>query len=219
LIDIDGTVVVGVGGDPDTLIQSGTTKIDERAALIEEVIFPEIVIPQYLIDAAGTALVVDGNYPLVSGKYTSITLPNNSNTLEITGDVEIYVTGNLDMANHTFIKINAGSSLKIYIDGNISSGPECSFYNETLIPANFKIFGTSTTSQSFDLWPNTDFYGVIYAPNADIWIQPNGDWFGACMCNSFYGSNNSFNFYYDKALSSIEYGDPVYFAVARWWED
>ncbi len=124
------------------------------------------------------------------------------------------------MASSSILQIDAGASLTLYIDGNIDAQPGCIFNTVAQIAGNFRIYGTNNTYQSFNLQPNSNLYCAIYAPNADVTVQPqnNGLFVGGCVANNFAALSN-FNFVFDKALALLNPNDPVFFAVKRWWEE
>ena len=139
------------------------------------------------------------------------------------GDVVLYVTGDVYMANGSEIIIEPGSSLTIYIDGDfitkegttITSGVT----NENAIPSDFKLFGTGEIGQVIDLKAKNEFYGAVYAPNASISIKAKGDIYGSFIGNDFelksYGK-----VHYDKALAEASVDDvAVYFTINSWREE
>ena len=228
--EINADVVVGVGGGDNLVTTHNGTKIyGTQSALLTEFEWPDTrataefqalnaltIVNTTLSDVNGTKVIG----PVDTGKYSSINLIQNGTKLQVSGGaVALYVTGNISMDPATRIEIDNGSSLHIYIDGNFTADPGSEFKNFTNVPALFKIFGTSLGIQTFDLQPNGDLTAAIYAPNADIAFSPqnNGTLLGSCICNSFAASSN-FNFTFDKALSAVNPGDPVFFYVKRWTE-
>ncbi|MHC4618369.1 MAG: DUF7305 domain-containing protein, partial [Planctomycetota bacterium] len=91
------------------------------------------------------------------------------------------------------------SSLTVYLDGNLTAGQSNGINNMTYIPANFMLFGTGPPIQKWVITNSGDFYGVYYAPNADIIIRANADVFGSFSGHS-YEIRNSGNLHYDVSL-------------------
>ncbi len=224
---INANVVVGVGGTNDLINVGSTTINGTQGPLTTEFIFPAIQIPADLAGGSasnslsnikGTTVVLN---TVDSGKYSNVGLKQGSgvSTLQITGVVRLYVTGDFVMDSSSILQIDAGSSLILYIDGNINAKPGC-IINNTNPAGNFRIYGTNNTYQTFNFQPNSNLYCAIYAPNADVTMQPqnNGTFGGACVANNFSALSN-FNFVFDKALAQLSPNDPIFFAVKRWWED
>jgi len=215
---IDGDVVIGVGGDPETVVQSGGTIEGVIYALSEEYELPTITPPTLpdmgTIDVLSTTVL----NPADSGKYTSITSLTGE-ILEISGgDVVLHITGNVDMDNMSEIRINEGSSLTLYVDGNITCINGAGINNPSGNCADFVLYGTGSEPQVFELKNNSDVFGAIYAPNADIILKNNAVLHGSITANSFTMKNNGI-FYYDAALSDVSIVDVyVRFVVKRWYE-
>lgn len=217
---IEGDVVVGIGGDPETVVQSGGTITGVTYALSEEYELPTIKPPTLTdmgtIDVLSTTVLS----PADSGRYTSITSLNGE-ILEISGgDVVLHITGNINMDNFSEIRINDGSSLTLYVDGNISCINGAGINNPSGNCSDFTLYGTGTGTepQVFELKNNSDVFGAIYAPNADIILKNNAVLHGSVTAKNFTIKNNGI-FYYDAALSDVSIIDVgVRFVVKRWYE-
>ncbi len=221
---INGDVFVGVGGDPGTVIGAGGTITGRKYALIVEPEQPVISVPP--LPDTGTELAAKGATvtltPAQSGTYTGITLAQaggSAGILEITGGkVALHITGNIDMGQGCELVIEPGSSLVLYVDGDIYADNSGGLNNQAGNVRDFQIYGTGDGEQVFDLKAKSKIFGTIYAPNADITVYPNGDIAGAIV-----GRNVTFKsgctFYYDEALRDVTIEDEgVRFVVKRWQE-
>ena len=214
---INGDVFVGVGGDVATVIQNQGAINGETYALGEEYVLPTITPPSLpdkgTINVVGTTLLS----PADNGKYTAITSPGG--ILEINGgDVVLHITGNIDMDNGSKIWIKSGSSLTIYMDGNIILRNDAGITNETGVCTNFRVYSTGGGVQQFQLKNNSDAFGLIYAPNTDIVLMNNANLYGSMTARSFTMMNNG-TFYYDVALRNVSINDEgVRFVIKRWSE-
>jgi hypothetical protein len=139
--------------------------------------------------------------------------------LEIAGgDVVLHVTGNIGMGQDCEIIITNGSSLTLYVGGDLSADNNAGFNNLTQIPGNLTIYGTGS-AQDWDIKAKSDVFGAVYAPNADITIMANGDVYGSVVAKSFEMKAGG-NFYYDEALRNVTVDDEgVRFVVTRWHEE
>jgi hypothetical protein len=216
---IEGDVFVGVGGDPGTVIGAGGTITGQKITLQEEIDFPIITPPSLpdtgmALSATGTTITLD---PTGSGIYTEISL--SSGVLEIQGgDVELHITGNIDLGNGCEIVVKPGSSLTLYVDGNVSADNSAGFNNQGGNVKDFQLFATGT-EQVFNLKAMSSIFGTVYAPDVDITLYPKAEMRGAIV-----GKNVTFKsggvFYYDEALRDVSIDDMgARFIVKRWRED
>jgi len=218
---VNGDVVVGVGGDVETVIQDQGATTGDRYPITSDTVFPVVTVPTLpdkgaAISAHGTTITIE---PADSGEYDGIDLKNATNpgVLEVDGgDVVLYITENIDLGQSCEIVINEGSSLVLYLDGNLIGDNDAGI-NNLNSPANFKLYGTGE-EQTIDLKAKSDFYGAVYAPNADITIHSGGDLYGSFIGSSFEMKSDS-NFYYDEALLNSSLDDvAVCFVVSNWRE-
>ena len=221
---IDGDVFVGLGGDTETVIQNeGAVVNGQTYALREELAFPVITAPSLsdmgTMDITGTTVVG----PADSGKYTGITL-QSSGILKIDGgDVVLHVTGDVVMNSGSQIQVEAGSSLTLYVDGDIA-GDELNnveINNYTGVSGGFKLCLMGTSEPNIEFKNNSDLFMAIYAPNTDIIFKNNTTFHGSVVAKSVYMKNNSV-FYYDKALQGETIGSGnvgLSFVTDRWQEE
>jgi len=221
---INGDVFVGVGGDPGTVIGAGGTINGRTYPLIIEPEQPVIIVPPLpdigtALDATGTTINLT---PAASGTYTSISLTKGSETngcLVITGGkVELHITGNIDMGQGCELIIESGSSLVLYVDGNIYTTNSSGLNNQAGNVRDFQIYGTGSPGQIFDIKPKSAIFGTIYAPQADITLYPKTAIAGAIVGRNVTFKSNCI-FHYDEALRNVSIEDEgVRFVVARWRE-
>jgi hypothetical protein len=221
---INGDVFVGIGGDPGTVIDAGGTITGRTYRLIIEPEQPVITVPPLpdmgmALDAKGTTINLT---PAASGTYTSISLEKSSDTdgsLVITGGkVELHITGNVNMKQGCELIIESGSSLVLYVDGDIYTSNLSGLNNQAGNVKDFQIYGTGSAGQIFNIKPKSAIFGTIYASRADITVYPKTEIAGAIV-----GRNVTFKskciFHYDEALRNVSIEEEgVRFVVARWRE-
>jgi hypothetical protein len=215
---LDGDVYVGPGGDPLTVID-----MKDRESISGELF--TMPVPYYLPSIGAPSFVANkgslqGNSVTLqtsdSGKYSSISI-NNNGKLEISGDLVLYVTGGMELKNGAELKVNDGSTLKLYIDGNISAKNSAGINNKGKVPSDVQIYGTGS-NQTFDLKNASDLYGVVYAPEATMSLDNSGNAYGSFITKSF-ELKNSGKVYYDEALRQASLSDEgIRFSVLRWEE-
>ncbi len=224
-VTVKGDITVGVGGNPDTVIKDlGATTGDRVGGIIEEPL--PLITPPALPDmksditAKGETVIIG---PADSGQYGDIVVSKGetAGVLEISdGDVVLYLTGNIDIGESCELIVKDGSSLTIYIDGDIHCRTKSAINAEypPEEPSKFQIYGTAEVQQSFDIKAKNDWSGTIYAPNADVILYANGDFYGSTVSNSFELKTGG-NYYYDEALRKVSMDDlGVRFVVNRWYE-
>jgi len=141
---------------------------------------------------------------LGAGEYytAAIDISNNS-TVNITGDVVIYVEDTTIASNNSTININSGASLTIYAGGDINLSNN-STSNPDQTPADFIIYGFAGCD-SITLSNNSTTYAAIYAPTADITVGNNGIFYGSLVGKTITIGNNAY-VYYDEDLQDIGEG-------------
>ena len=226
-VTIDGDVVVGVGGDPDTIINN-TTEASISGQTYPSLInnkTPNIKVPQALVDMPSSGSILAAGTISTSAKYDSINLaadPNKGAILTIDGNVKLYVTGDIKLGNSDVLEIvdqatNPNASLVIYLGGNLITDNSGAINNLTQDPKKLKIFGLDTCT-IIDFKNSGSFYGAIYAPEADVHFYNSVQVYGAVVAKSFTQDVNA-NFYYDMSLRIV---DPleigVYMVIKRWSE-
>jgi hypothetical protein len=215
----------------DITLQPGAV-VDGEILYGVDVHLPEISAPALAemgtsIYAEGTSLTIK---PSDSGIYTGIELLLESTkvkgttytypaTLEVSGGpVVLHITGDVWLANSCEIVIKEGSSLALYVEGDLITGNSSSITNETKEAKNFRLYGIGE-DQKFELKAKSGWYGAVYAPDADITIKAKGEIYGSFICRNFENMNGEF-VYYDAALRDVKPDDVgASFTVERWQEE
>lgn len=150
-------------------------------------------------------------------RISSISL-NGNKTLTILGDVTLILTATtgsaLDVTGNASIIIPDGSSLTVYVESDLKVAGN-GFANDNTRPSSCRIYGTNTADQDIHLAGNGALKAVVYAPNADVQINGNGDIMGAVVGRVVTFTGNA-AFHYDESLAYE--GDNTPFGVTRWRE-
>jgi Tfp pilus assembly protein PilX len=172
----------------------------------------------------GTPIAVLGDTLGTAGTSTKWRCPalilNGTKTLTILGHVILILTGStgsvLDVTGNAGIIVPEGSSLEVYLEGDAKIAGN-GLANGNTRPASCKFWGinTSTAGQSIQIAGNGALNTVIYAPNADVKINGNGDIMGAVVARSINLTGNA-SFHYDESLARD--GENTPFGIARWRE-
>jgi len=221
-VTINGDIAVGVGGDPDTVIEAKTdaTIAGTAYALPEEQIFPSIDMPPALKTAPSMGNLSTSTTIAASAKYDQVNI-GNSRVITIDGPVVLYIPGDIILDNSAQLQINDANpdaSLTLFLGGNLILKNGGFVNNLTKDPKRLKIFGLDSC-RSIDFRTAGDFYGAIYAPNADVRSHNSVQIYGSIIANSFI-QDVSANLWYDASLRDVSYNDiGVRFVVDRWFEN
>jgi Tfp pilus assembly protein PilX len=227
-VEVNGDVRVGLGGNPDTAIKDLGATIDgaKYGATTKEPL-SSIDAPTDLfymgsaIDAKGSTVTIG---PADSGTYTAITLKSTGipGIIEIDGgDVELHITGDIEVGQSCEIIVKEGSTLTLYADSDIHCRESSGITVES--PAKesetLKLYATGEDTQYFDIKAKSEWVGVVYAPNADVDLYAGGDVYGAIVADNFEFKAGG-NYHYDRALKDVSIEDEgVRFVIKRWNED
>ena len=221
--NINGDVVVGPGGTPNVVISSspGTNITGECYAAAESYDLTPITVPGYLESMVSQGTLTNSITIVGPMKYNAISL-DNGKILTVDGPVVLYVTGDVTLDASAEVRIvdantNPNASLIMYLGGDLEVKNKSAVNNLIKDATKLKRYGLNSC-QSIDLMNNCNFYGAIYAPNADMVMKNSGDTFGAVVTKSFI-QENSADFNYDAALRDVSMNDElVNFVISRWSE-
>jgi hypothetical protein len=195
---INGDVIVGVGGDPGTVIQkNGGDYAGSAYAQSQNPEVPAVTVPADLTAGPDNGQINSTRTISTSGRYTTIDL-GNAEKLTINGAVELYITGNVSLGNSAEIRINPGCSLVLYVAGNIVGNNTSKFNNLTDDASKLKLLGTNTCA-TVTLKNAGDLYGILYAPAAALTLDNGATVRGAITARTCELKNGA-KLYYDASL-------------------
>jgi hypothetical protein len=218
---VDGPIFIGPDGNIDTVIDDHGAITGPRYVLAEIPVFPIIMPPEGLTDYAMDISVNHGTIvfgPGDSGIYTGVDI--GMGNLEIDGgDVILHVTGNINLGQGCEILIRPSSTLEVYFEGDFIAGNSNGINSETQSPKSLMLYAIGLPGQQVILKAKGDFFGAVYAPDADVIIYNGGDVYGSIVCNTF-EMKNSAAFYYDEALKKVSSDDKgVQLIISAWREE
>ena len=153
-------------------------------------------------DNGNIGLTSSGEDPFPNGSYDLEV--NNSDTLTVPGG-EYYFTSFELNSSSTFV---IDGPTVMYVTGPFtlnSSG----ILNPSQKPEDLIIFVSSIEDVTIN--SSTDFYGVIYAPDAHVIINSSSNYFGALMADEV-TFKSSMMFHYDESLDDMDLVNGVEFA-------
>ncbi len=207
---VNGDAFAGPGADPDEAITTDSNAdITGQETALSSPVVPISMVPPVL--PLYSAINLNGNNTLTistSGKYPSITLNSNSELI-INSSVTLHVTGGVELNSNSEFTITNGAKVEIYIDGWLVLNSNTQVNNLSQDPTKLLIYGTDnmTTQPNGDPGveynSNSDFFGLIYAPTADIDIDSNAGVFGAVFGKTVNLDSNA-RVHYDEALADLD---------------
>ena len=222
---LDEPVQIATTSTEPGSIDLGGASVDGEALVGVDGYFPPVTPP--ILPDMGTAINVAGTTltigPADSGMYPGVSVAHGTGgagILEIDGgEVVLYVTGDIGLGQDCELIIRPNSSLVIYLDGDLVAGNSSGINNEAQDTTAFTLYGTGE-DQSFDLKAKSEWYGAIYAPNADITIKAGSTIAGAFVSSSFSSTGGGSLILYDTALRNVSTTDAgVHFVVQQWSEE
>ncbi len=218
-VTVDGNLSTGPGGTVtkgNNVTVTGTTTSNNSVAL------PAVVVPSTLtgLSSGGTLSIANnGSQTLNAGnyKYTNISMANNA-TLNINGNVSIYLTGATDLtaSNNVAINVTNGSTLTIYLDGTLSVNNNAAINNVSRLPSNLQIYSTYTGSNGISIGNNATTYAAVYAPTTDVNMSNNDSLYGAVVGKTVTLNNNA-AIHYDQVLATV--ANPFQNAITSNWQE
>ena len=208
---IYGDAIVGAGGDPDTVIDSGPHGIitGSETVLSEPFPMPSVTDPGH---ETSVGILSSTQTISVDTRVDSINIASKS-TITINGDVVLYVDGDIHISGKAKIDIPVGSSLMIYASGTIHMAGQ-GIVNGNAKPENLIIYGTDDCSD-VHFSGQADFYGAIYAPEADVDFSGQADIFGSIIGDTVDISGQG-NIHYDENLKDLDNETVTDFNIISW---
>ena len=218
---VKGDVAVGPGANPADVISAAQATITGSTyALTERADMPAVTVPKALNDLPlrpppSKAAVISG-----LAKFESINL-GKGDSITINGPAEIYVTGDVALANSAEIKINEelpNSSLTLYLGGNLYMKNGGMLNNTTMDPKRLSVYGLDACT-NISLDTGGIFYGAMYAPKATVNIKSALEIYGSVVAQGLNQASSS-NIHYDASLEDVtpEFY-PTDYRIQRWWEE
>lgn len=172
----------------------------------------------------GTTIASVGATLGTAGQSTKWRCPGialrGNETLTILGDVTLVLTAAtgqaLDITGNASIIIPAGSSLTLYVEGNVLIAGN-GLGNANVRPGTCLIWGTGAadSGQDIKVAGNGALKAVVYAPNAAVTVNGNGDVMGAIVGRTITFTGEA-SFHYDESLANQ--GDNTPFRAVNWQE-
>jgi hypothetical protein len=144
---INGDVVVGIGGNPDIVIDDfGANITGDTRVMTERNTLPATAVPEWLESLPSSGTITNDSTVTSSARYSSINLKNNK-TLLIDGDISLYVTGEIILGNSAEVQIDNDASLILYLGGDFEGKNSSTINNLTQKAKKLQIYCLEITSE------------------------------------------------------------------------
>jgi hypothetical protein len=124
------------------------------------------------------------------------------------------------MRNNTTFEIAEGVTATIYLGGSFDQRSNTSINNLSEDPTKLMIFGTDSFTGEMEWNSNSDFWGAVYVPKADVRFRSNTDFYGSIIGKSFDLDSNA-RIHYDEALAKLNIevdSEEIFYKVKSWQE-
>lgn len=203
--DLAGDALSGYDSDPESVIitDPGANIDGEKRALDYEIELPQISHSSNLMSMGDYYSMSGTDSIFLSGQYGSFTIEANS-VVTIKDDVILYITGDFYMDQNSRLDIAIGASLQIIMgSGSFEMDQTSTINNLSHDPTKFVLFGTSSFTGDIYIDQGSEFYGVIYAPNAFVELDQGDGFYGAIIAKDILFDQDTV-LHYDKALEALE---------------
>jgi len=225
---VHGDAEVGVGGDPDTVVDFNESdpSIDKitgtETPLTSAVTIPSVSAPTGLTNNGDISLTGSNTHTISgSGQYGNITLDGDS-VLTITGDTTVYLTGTFHVDSNAQLIVANGADVEFYVDSAITFDSTSEVNNISKDPTKLSFFGTDSMvddgnigNEKIHFNSNAIIHATIQAKNATVWLDSDTEVFGAILSNSIRMDSNAC-IHYDTSLSGASSSTKA--TVALWQE-
>lgn len=153
-----------------------------------------------------------------SGVYSSFSLKSNAR-VTITSDVTLYITGDFSMRSNTKLDVSEGVSVKIFLGGTFEQRSNTQINNLSKEPPKLMVFGTDSFNGEMEWNSNSQFWGAVYVPRANVIYNSNTDFYGSIICKNIHMDSNG-KIHYDEALADLDIleGSGASYTVKSWQE-
>ena len=217
-----GNAITGPESIPeDIIITKPASEISgEMQSLSSPKELPSIPVPEGL--NYNGEYFLDGNSEDViseSGEYTHFRLSSNSK-VSITADVTLYITGEFCMNSNSELEIADGVNVRIYLGGSFLQESNTQINNLSQNPSKLQVYGTDSFNGDMEWKSNSDFWGTVYVPKANVTYNSEADFYGSVI-SRYLDFSSQATVHYDEALGDLKVAagsESAPFVVKSWQE-
>ncbi|MEI7834873.1 MAG: hypothetical protein WCK05_00505 [Planctomycetota bacterium] len=181
--NIKGSVTVGAGGNPNTVISQPGNVTGAKTAMTQMMVMPTVTAPTGM-DASSGDLAVGGNQTIMinSNRHVNNLTLSNGGVINVIGDVTILAEGPISISQNAQIHVLPGASLKLYFKSSLTVlNNGMSLVVDGLNVSRLQVLGLGTGTVSM---ANASMLGVLIAPNSPLVMSSGSEVFGAVVAKS-----------------------------------
>ncbi len=218
---IYGNAISGPESDPEAAIATGPNAYIDgtKLALDAPKELPSVSPPEGL-SPKGDYFLGGNDEDLISesGEYSSFMIDNNAK-VTIIADVTLYITGAFSLLSNSQLELADGASVTIYLGGTFEQNSNTQINNISMDPTKLEFFGTDAFNSTMVWNSNTQFFGAVYVPRANVVYDSNADFYGSMVGKYLESISSNARLHYDEALGDVGMGnDSSTYAVKSWQE-
>jgi len=145
--------------------------------------------------------------------YSNINL-SGGKIVTITGNTNIYVTDQITLSGGSRIDVALGGISNVYVNGNVAFSGGSKVNNATKKPLSFNLWATNNCT-TMNLSGGFDYYGTVYAPNANLNLSGGTKVFGSVVGKTADLSGGGVVHFDENLLTA----SPIYSVVPFVWQE
>lgn len=180
---INGSVSVGPGGNPATVINRPANVVGAKTALTQAAVMPTVTAPANMGATTGNLALGNNQTNTINSDrhVTNLTLDNGA-VLNISGNITILADGPVRISQNAQIHILPGSSLKLYFRSSFTAlNNGMSIVVDGLNLSRLQLLGLGTGTVSMT---NSKMEGVLIAPNSPLVMSSGAEILGVVVAKS-----------------------------------
>jgi hypothetical protein len=187
---VGGDAYVGVGGDPDTVIEqdTGSSVAGQKLVLPENVAMPTVQAPSGMPASEGDKTDSGSSLSWTADKHFH-NLTFTGVTVTVSGIVRVWCEGNFTM-NAGSIAISDDSALFLYIGGNFKLDNSAKLNTNPADPD--RLITVMLGSGDWQIKNGSEIYTIGLQPNGGLKVD-SADYYGAYLGESITGTNSGFH--------------------------
>ena len=188
---IHGDAYVGPEGNVDNVLKLwGGSQVTGIAGVLEEKIdipgnnFPDRGNFDNSKENESVNLWGNQRLTITEDKYYSSVNINSGTKIIIDGDITMAVEGDFSVGNTGSLELTAGSSLNLYVNGNIGVGGDMNLNGS---PNDLRIYMTGN-NRSMQMYNDSDVFAVVSNPKGSVQLWNYRPFYGKIMADDYYGN-------------------------------
>ena len=188
---IKGDVFVGVGGDPEVVVNVKGTLTGGKFAMSEDPEVPPVAeLPGGFPANEGSKTFSNGTTTISIDRHFDDLVIENNATVRINGDVSLRVNKKFEIKNNAKLEILPDSSLKVYVEESILFDNNAKVNQNSAMPGNMIVFSRGS-GYEHSIANHAQVYAIIDAPSSSLKLQNNVGFYGAFMGTDLLMQNNA----------------------------